>query len=145
MSKELKLTPRIEQIVSFYFNNPRMSYTDLGVQFGISVQRISAIMANPRVLNAYPVLAKRKIKSMVPRAIDRLGELMDQNFNMAVSEKIASKILDSEKVLEPATHKIIHELQLKSVKELQTIIEGAKAVPQQVFDGEIVVDVPSPE
>lgn len=138
MSKEIELTPRITEIVTFYFNNPDFTYTALAKQFSISVARISQIMSHPKVLNAYPLLAKRRIKSMVPKAINRLEELMIQDDNMQVAEKVASKILDSEKVLEPVERKIVHEIQLKSVKELQDIIEGSKSLPQPVIDADIV-------
>lgn len=81
---------------------------------------------------------------MVPRAVDRLGELMTQNNNLAIAERVASRILDTEKVLEPSTHKIIHEIQTKSVKELQDIIEASKSIPMPIIDAEIVSDAPIP-
>lgn len=138
MSKEIELTPRITQIVFYYFEHPDLNYTELSKVFKISVARISQIMSHPKVLAAYPILAKRRIKSMVPKAINRLEELMIQDDNMQVAEKVASKILDSEKVLEPVERKIVHEIQLKSVKELQDIIEGSKSLPQPVIDADIV-------
>lgn len=142
MSKELNLSPRIAEICSYYFEHPELNYTELSQHFNVSVQRISQIMSHPKVLAAYPVLAKRRIKSMVPRAISRMSELMNQNNNLNVAEKVASRILDSEKVLEPSTHKIIHEIQTKSVKELHDIIEACKSIPQPVIEAEIVADVP---
>jgi len=142
---ELSLSPRINEIVTFYFNNPDMTFTALSKQFGVSVPRISQIMSHPKVLQAYPILAKRHIKSMLPKAAKRAGQLMSQNVNLNVAEKVTMRILDSEKVLEPVTRHIIHEIQTKSVKELQDIIEGTKSLPRQVIDAEIVQDVKEEE
>ena len=82
---------------------------------------------------------------MLPKAAKRAGQLMSQNVNLNVAEKVTMRILDSEKVLEPVTRHIIHEIQTKSVKELQDIIEGTKSLPRQVIDAEIVQDVKEEE
>lgn len=137
-SLQIKLSPRIQEIVSFAFQNPNLNYTELSTHFNVSPQRISQIMHNERVLNAFPVLARRRIKSMIPKAINRLDYLMNQSDNMAVSEKVVSKILDSEKVLEPSPQKHIYELQFKSVEELQAIILNASSLPSAAIDAEIV-------
>lgn len=138
INKEIILSPRISSIVSYYFANPELSYTQLAKHFDISIQRISQIMSHPKVLESYPLLAKRRIKSLVPKAISRMEYLMKQSVNLQVSEKVVSKILDSEKVLEPVERRIIHEIQMKSVKELQDIIQGGKDLPRQVIEAEIV-------
>lgn len=140
MSKDIELSARISEIVTFYFANPDYNYTELSKQFKVSVARISQIMSHPKVLAAYPILARKRIKSLVPQAVGKLEKLMNQRQNLAISERVVSKILDSEKVLEPSTHKIIHEIQLKSVKELQDIVEGSKTLPRQVIDAEIMED-----
>lgn len=145
MNNEIELSPRISQIVTFFFSNPEMNYTQLSTHFNVSVARISQIMNHPKVLASYPILAKRRIKSMVPRAVERLGELMNQRDNLQVSEKVVSKILDSEKVLEPVDRRIIHEIQLKTVKELQDIIKGSKSLPKQAIEAEIVSDTKEEE
>lgn len=137
---KLHLTPRIQQILSYYFQYPTSTYQQLADHFEISIQRISQIMNHPRVLNAHPVLAKRRIKSLVPKAVGKLEQLMMQDSNMHVSEKVVSRILDSEKVLEPTERKVIHELQFKSVEELQNIIEGAKSLPTQAIEAEIITE-----
>ncbi len=138
MNKDIELSPRISEIVNYFFANPSLNYTELSTHFNVSLPRISQIMNHPKVLAAYPVLARRAVKKLVPQAIGRLEHLMNQSENYAVSEKVVSKILDSEKVLEPQERKIIHEIQLKSVKELQDIVEGSKAIPKQVIEAEIV-------
>lgn len=143
--KEIKLTPRIQEILTYYFNYPTSSYKEIAEHFGISIQRISQIMNHPRVLEAHPILAKRRIKSLVPKAVGKLEELMMQTTNMNVSEKVVSKILDSEKVLEPQERKIVHELQFKSTQDLQKIIQDAQALPQPVFEAEIVSDTAETE
>lgn len=133
----IQLSTRIAQVVTYAFANPDLSYTQLGKHFNISIQRISQIMNHPKVLASYPILARRRIKSLVPSAVKRLERLMNQNVNLNVSEKAVSKILDSEKVLEPSVRHIVHEIQTKSVKELQDIIQGGKELPRQVIEAEI--------
>ena len=137
---EISLTPRITEIVTYYFANPSNTYTDLATHFNLSLARISQIMNHPKVLASYPILAKRRIKSMLPKAVERLDHLMNQSENYAVSEKVVSKILDSEKILEQSPRTIIHEIQMKSVKELQDIIQDAATLPQQVIEAEIVAE-----
>lgn len=138
MSKDLQLSNRITQIISYYFQNPNSRYKDLADKFNVSLPRISQIMNHPRVINAYPILAKRRIKSLVPKAVHKLENLMEQNVNLGVSEKVVSRILDSEKVLEPQERKVIHELQMKSTEELQQIIDNASKLPKQVIEAEII-------
>lgn len=135
---EIKLTPRTAEIVGAYIQNPRLTYTELAKQFGVSLPRISQIMRSRRVLEAYPFLAKQRIKSIVPRAAQRFEELMNQTDNLQVAAKVTERILDSEKVLEPVERRIKHELELKSVDELREIISRTNVLPTRSIDVEIV-------
>lgn len=132
------------EIVTYAFSNPKLTYTQLAEVFNVSVQRISQIMNSTKVISAFPLLAQRKRTALVPKAMGRLEDLMDQNVNLGVAEKVVSRILDSEKVLEPETRRVIHELQSKSTEELLELIHSAQALPKQAIDAEIVSEPQTP-
>src|SRR3954465_3732764 len=107
-NKELSIGKRSLEIALYQFNNPGLSQTAVAEAMGVSVQRVNQVLNSDRVLNAFPLLAKRKVRSLVPKAVGRLEELMNQDLNMAVSEKVVSKILDQADVLSPQPTVVIH-------------------------------------
>lgn len=137
-NKSIALGKRTQEVVLFSFNNPRLSQTEIALHFNISPQRVSQIMNSRRVLDSFPMLAKHKAKSLIPKAMGRLEELMNQNENMGVSEKIVGKILDHGEVLVPQPQVIVHELRLKTVEELQEIVDQGKKLSGPVIDAELI-------
>lgn len=138
MDKQIQLGKRTREVVLFYFNNPSLTQAQVAAHFQISVPRVSQIMNSERVLAAFPLLAKQRVRSLVPKAVQRLDDLMSQNENMAVSEKVVSKILDQAHVLTPSPQVVIHELRMKTTQELQDIIDVGMKIQGPVIDAEIV-------
>lgn len=139
------LTPRITEILTFVFTNPMLNQRQIADHFGITESRISQIMSSDRVVAAFPLLAKRSLKSMVPKAMKRYGELLQQDAAPDVARKVAEKILDTNHVLEPEKIEHIHSLSEKSLDELVQIINGAKQLPSPIIDTEVVSDDTRPQ
>lgn len=137
-NKQLVLSPRMQQIALYQFEHPELTQTAIASHFGISVPRINQILNSERVLNSFPLLAKRKRRSLVPRALKRQEELMQQSENYAVAEKVSSQILEQAGVLEKQPSVVIHELRFKSTEELQAIVDAGKKISGPVIDAELI-------
>lgn len=138
ISREMKLSKRMEEIVLFAFSNPHLNQSELATRFDVSPQRISQIMKSERVLATFPMLAKRAVKSLVPKAISKLEHLMEQKENYAVSAKMVEKVLDTEHVLMPHTQVVLHRLEMLPIEELQKIVNTAKTLPEPSIEGELI-------
>ena len=138
MKKELTLSKRTQDLILYRFEHPKSTLKDIALAFNISIPRVSQILNSERVLQAYPLLARRKQRSLVPEALERRSELMNQNDNLGVAEKISSQILSQAGVLDPVPTVVIHELKLKTTEELQAIIDEGKKIQSPVIDAEIV-------
>ena len=143
LTPEQRLTPRVYEIVNYAFDHPDLTQKALAQHFGVSEVRISVILRSDKVLAAFPLLARRKIKSLVPKAIKRFGQLMEQNENMEVSRKVSERVLDTEKVLEPETIKVINAVESLTNDELLARIKKSQELGMNVVDAEIVKDPPS--
>lgn len=136
--KETGLTQRMRQIVEFVFDNPMLEHQAIADHFKISRTRVYVILHHPKVLDAYPVLARNKIRGMVPKAIKRFNDLMNQEANLAVSEKVTTRVLDSQKVLAPVEITHIHELGHATIDELHRIVNQSQQILEPVIDGELI-------
>lgn len=135
---ETGLTQRMRQIVEFVFDNPTLDHQAIANHFNISRSRVYVILHHPKVLDAYPILARAKIKGMVPKAIKRFNELMEQSDNLGVSEKVATRVLDSQKVLAPVEITHIHQLSEATIEELHSMVNQSQQIMQPVIEGELV-------
>lgn len=140
MENNLALTPRLQAVVSFYFANPSLTQKEIAKALGLSEARISVILNHEKVLAAYPVLAKKRRKALLPKMLRRHETLALQNENLVVAERATTRYLESEKVFEPQERKVIHEIQLKTVQELQQIVNDAVSIPSPVIDGELIAE-----
>jgi hypothetical protein len=95
----LTLTQRTQEILTFAFDNPTLTQKAIAQHFGVRESYISRMMNSDRVLAAYPLLAKRRMKSMVPKAMKRFDELMNQKDNPEVARKVSERVLLEQKVL----------------------------------------------
>lgn len=135
---ETQLSSRMLDVVKYVFEHPTLTQREYAAHFGFSEGRISTILHHPKVLDAYPILARAKIKGMVPKAIKRFNELMEQNNNLVVSEKVTTRVLDSQKVLAPVEIKHTHELGNATIEELHRIVNQSQQILEPVIDGELV-------
>lgn len=147
MSNEITpsdLGKRTREIAEFYFQNPTMSRKDMAAKLGVGESRISRVLTHPKVRACYKVLAQQMQKDMIPLASKVQRDLMAKGQNEAVREKVAARVLASEKVLDNAQEiRIQSDITIKSVSELQQIISSAIQSPQpDVVDAELVDDAP---
>jgi hypothetical protein len=87
-------------VAEYVLDNPRAKQIEISKALGIKACHVSKIVNTNKYLSALPGLARRKLKSMVPEAIERQRELMRQNDNLEVSRKVSASVLESQKVLE---------------------------------------------
>jgi predicted XRE-type DNA-binding protein len=132
------LTQRMQEIVEYAFNNPTSTQRQIAEHFGVSEQRISHVMKSDRVLAAFPVFAKRRLKAMVPMAVEKLGQLMNQKENLEVSRKVVERVLDTEKVLENHPTTQINVFQTMSSDDLMRKVEQITVAHGEVVDTDIV-------
>lgn len=138
---ETGLTQRQLEIVNFVFDNPQLKQEDVAKALGVTPGRISVILNHPKVLDAYPILARARVKGMVPRAVVRFSQLMEQGANLGVSEKVTTRVLDSQKILNPVEIKHTHELGRATIDELQRIVGESRQIHEPVIEGEIVPEL----
>lgn len=94
------LGPRARQVLEYVFEHPKASVKDIAEAMGLSANRIYRIKAHPKFQACFPAMARRKLKEAVPELTGRFLELARQNENLGVAEKVVSRALDSQKVLE---------------------------------------------
>lgn len=89
----------------------------------------------------YPILARQRIRDMVPMATKRLGELAEQNANLEVSRKVVERVLDTSKVLESEPKVQINIFNNMSTDELKHLVTDNRELPGTFTDAEVVSDV----
>ncbi len=139
-----KLHEKTRIIVEAHFEHPNLTQTDLAKKIGVPKQRVSAVLNHPRVQALFPVLARKKLKSMVPMAIKRLGQLANQDRNLEVSRKVTERVLDSEKVLEVQEIKIKNTFEVMPTDELTRIVKQNGDIANNAVDTELVDEQPNP-
>jgi predicted XRE-type DNA-binding protein len=139
----LNLTKRTQEIVEYVFANPSLSQKQIAAHFQVRQSYISQIMNSTRVMQAYPILAKRRMRNMVPKAMKRFEELMEQTENLEVSRKVTERALQESKVLD--SPEINVNLSLKDVPndDIVNKLKGFGAVGP-IFEAHVLhEDTPS--
>jgi predicted transcriptional regulator len=137
---DLRLKENARKVLALRFESPDLSHQQIAEQVGMTRQRVSAILRNPRVLAALPHIARQRIKNMVPKAVRAMEQLVEQNDNLIVKEKVVSRVLANEKVLDAPEILVRNEITLKTVTELQQIVQSAGFFPTNVVDTEIYTE-----
>jgi hypothetical protein len=135
---EMRLGDKAKQIIQLRFDHPEWTQKQIATTVGISESRVSIILHHPKVVAALPIVAKERLRSMVPKAMKAYEKLVDQDVNLQVKEKAAGKVLGENKVFDAPVVKVDHEITLRSVGELREIVEKAVKNPDFVVDAEIV-------
>lgn len=139
---EVTVGKRAHQIAQYVFDNPDKTYAQIGKDLGVNATRISAVLRNKRIIELFPILARRRIKGMMPQAVRRYQELMNQDVNLEVSRKVSESVLRESKVLESPDVTIRNTIELLPNEKLLEIIGKVKDVSGAVIDAEIVSDDP---
>jgi hypothetical protein len=134
----LRIGPSSKRVLELKFNHPEWTAGQIGKEIGISQQRVSTILRNPRILAAMPVIAKARFAGLVPKAVKAYEELVSQDKNLQVKEKAAAQVLKDSNVIDAPTLTIKHELSSKPIAELQAILDNAKGLPSGIVDAELV-------
>lgn len=141
-STDLNLTPAMSRVVSYAFDNPHKNRKELAKDLGISYTRVNVILKHPRVIAAYPILARYAIRGMVPQAVGKYRKLMEQTDNLEVSRKVTERVLESSKTLDvdPKVQvNVFNTMSNNDLKEyLQRNNEHVNTSEGPVIDAEVI-------
>lgn len=93
----LNLTKRIQEIVEYAFANPSHSQKQMAEHFQVRASYISQIMNSTRVMQAYPLLAKRKRQGLIPKALKVEEDLLKSD-NDEVRRKVVASVYADHKI-----------------------------------------------
>jgi hypothetical protein len=149
LSKHLRLTnkndkplgPVASKVVELRFEHPEWTQRQIAAQLNLKEYRVSEVLRSPRVQARYPILARQRLRNMVPQAVRRMGELMTQTENLEVSRKVTERVLDTEKVLENQPQIQVNVFQSLPESELKQLVDTQR-IKDSAIDGEII-DEPS--
>lgn len=137
-NEELGLGPMVLKVVECHLLNPNWTQEQIAKECGVSQPRVSSILRHKKVIAAFPILARRKMRSMVPKAVRKFEELMDQTENLEVSRKVTERVLTESKVLDAPEIHVKNSVEVKTTDELQQILKQATSLPTNVVDAELV-------
>jgi plasmid maintenance system antidote protein VapI len=137
---DIGLGPRATQILEYVFDHPELSQKEIAKDMGVSPNRISTIMNHKRVIAAFPLLGRKRISNMLPKALSRFSTLMNQNDNLEVSRKVTESVLKNEKVIDNTQHYVVkNQFEMMRPEELADIVKRAKLIDgNDIIQGELV-------
>jgi DNA-binding transcriptional regulator LsrR (DeoR family) len=136
-----ELGPRAKEIVEYVFAHSDLKQKQIAAHFGISEGRLSNLLRSKRVLECFPILARRRLKSLVPKAMDRMERLLEQTDNLEVSRKVTESVLNHSKVLETQPTVTVNVISSMPTSELARLLEQKPVIPSNVVDAELVDDM----
>ena len=137
----LAFGPRITQVLECYFAHPDWTQEQIAKECGVSRPRISAILKNPRVTEAFPILARRVVRSRhLAKSLKAYEEIIDQNDNLAAKEKAAARVLSDQKVFDAPEIHVKNTIEVKSTEELEALLRHQSSIPPLVIEAEVVKD-----
>lgn len=145
LPSDLRIGERACRILAIKFEHPEWTAKQIGDAVGVSSRRVSYLLSNQRVLAAMPIIARQRIKSMVPKATRALESLVDQNENLAVKEKAVTRVLADQKVLDAPEIVVRHDITVKSTQELEQMIRSSQVIPPHVIEAEYSEDTTQAE
>jgi hypothetical protein len=135
------LTQRTSDIVRYVFDNPSATQKQIAAAFSLSPQRISQILGSQRVLAAFPLIARTRRKSLIPKAVQVERQLLESE-NDEVRRKVVASVYQDHKISDPQPSVQVNVFQTLPESELKSML-GAPSVKVDAIDAEIV-DTPPP-
>lgn len=108
--------------MEYTFSHPGATQKEIGAHFGLAPQRISAIFRSKRVQEAYPMLARQKRLSLIPKAVAVEEELLLRSRNDLVRHKVIERVYADHKISETQPTTQINVFQSMPNDELHRII-----------------------
>jgi hypothetical protein len=134
------LTQRTSDIVRYVFDNPSATQKQIAAAFDLSPQRISQILGSQRVLAAFPLIARTRRKSLIPKAVQVERELLDSE-NDEVRRKVVASVYSDHKISESEPQIQVNVFQSLPESELKQLVDTQR-IKDSAIDGEII-DEPS--
>jgi hypothetical protein len=133
------LPTRARAIAEYYISNPTLKYTEIAKQFGVTPGRIGQVLRSRKVIERFPILARRIVQSkLLPMALDAYEKVIAQDQNLQVKEKAAGKVLSESGVFDAPTIRVEGEITLRNVRELEQIVRKAVDLPQEIIEAEVI-------
>lgn len=137
------LGPRCRQVLEYIFEHPRADVKEIGKALGMSISRVYQIRKHPKFQAMFPEMARRKVKGLIPKAVDKLERLLEQSDNLEVSRKVTESVLGSQKVLENQPQTQINVFQTMSIDDLKRKLDDIRTTPSDVVDTDVISTGPS--
>jgi hypothetical protein len=125
-------------VLEYVFEHPKASVKEIAKEMGISENRVYQIKAHPKFQACFPEMARRKLKASVPELTGRYIELAKQDLNLGVAEKVVSRVLDSQKVLESTPPTQTNVFVNMSFDDLKRKVDQTGVVPGSVVDSSLI-------
>jgi transcriptional regulator with XRE-family HTH domain len=133
------LPPKCKAIAEYRIQNPTLNQHEIAKALNVTPGRISQVLNSAQVRKHYPLLARRRLEdTAVAKAAKAYEELIDQTQNLQVREKASHVILKEFGVFEAPDVRIEGEITLRSVRELEQIVQRVSGTPQDAIEAEIV-------
>jgi predicted transcriptional regulator len=143
-----ELTPRMKQVVEYLFDHPQSTQKQIGNALGISDQRVSQILRSNRVLAAFPIVARMRVKQMIPKAVKAQQELIEQKENLMVRDKASARVLETGNIFVPQPTVQVNVIQQLTNDELARLVNKNQSLTLNSVDTDIVetdIDLPTAE
>lgn len=132
---------RQKKIAHMLIDNPRVTMEELARETGVTINTVAAYMAQAKILKALRHVGAQEVTRMIPRALKAYSEILDQTVNVSERNKVATKVLESEKIIGPNRVEIgIRDMASESTERLRQMIKEAKEFPDQVITEAEVVE-----
>lgn len=141
MDKELELQRlgvRTREIIECYFANPTKTRDEIASMLGITGPRVSQVLHHPRVVRAFPILAQRRLGSLIPKALGAQEEIITQSVNLVAKDKASARILEQTGVFSATRIDVNHSVDTRTVAEMRDLIRKAKELPSITIDAEVI-------
>lgn len=129
----------MQEVIEYAFGNPGATQRAIAQHFGVTEQRISAIMKAKRIQENFPLFARQERRNLIRPALAVERELLEKGKNEEVRRKVVASVYADHGISEnqtPTTQ--INVFQTLSSDDLMRKVEQITVAHGEVVDTEIV-------
>lgn len=132
---------RIKKMAHILIDKPDMEVVELAKEVGLAPSTVQGYLSSNKILRAFRGVGAKAISRMVPESIRAYRDILNQRVNLGEANKVATKILENEKIIGPNRMDIgIVEMKEQSNEQLMRIVKEAQEFPAQVIQEAEVVE-----
>jgi hypothetical protein len=131
---------KIKKIAHMLIENPDQDLAVIAAGCGLSIGTVKNYVTRGRVLRALRGMGAKRVSSMIPQAVKAYEDLLRQRDNLTELNKVATKVLENEKVIGPNRVDIgLVEMKEESTENLMRMVKEVRDFPEQVImEAEVV-------